>query len=712
MEESTQRYALGEKLHQGRRASVYRAVRKADGHKVVLRVLDGNDPVAGKIERLKHELDLRSTLHGLPAVEPLALSTLNGAPALELEDFVGEPLDRLVTAPLAVEDFLPLAVSVAAAVGDIHSRGLIHKDLNPGSILFDPQTRRVKVANFGAASRVAREQTAAGPERLLEESLPYVSPELTGRMNRAVDSRSDLYSLGITYYQLLTGRLPFTASDAIGWVHCHVARKPAPPVRFRDALPSVLSEIVLKLLAKVPDDRYQSAAGLQRDLERCLRQWRETGTITPFALGAEDTSDRFLVPQTVYGREAECAALREAFERVVATGQPELVLVSGPSGIGKSAVVYELRRPIIGRQGFFLSAKFERGKRDIPYLAVIRAFRELALDILTESAEQISAWRRRIIDALGPNGRLIVDLLPEIELIIGPQPEPPALPLGDAENRLRMVVRQFVCAFARPDHPLTLFLDDLQWVDAASANLVADLATDPDTRHVLLIGTSRSDEVPAAQPLAATLDKLRASGAVVREIALGAAGRGRGGPARRRHRPSLGGGGRPPGATGAREDRRQSVLRHPLPDGAVFEAADHLRSCHRPLDLGHGARPRRAHDRQRRGSDGGQAARAAPSDAGGPVAGRPHRGHRRRSSDGGRAGARSRTGARRGGRGGPDAPDRPFLSLPARPRAGGRLLAGSRERQGGTAPRDWPPAAGRERRPPSAGRGRSRSRPS
>jgi serine/threonine protein kinase len=253
-------------------------VRKADGHKVVLRVLDGNDPLAANIDRLKHELDLRLTLHGLPAVEPLALSTLNGVPALELEDFVGEPLDRLVTAPLSVEDFLALAISVAAAVGDIHSRGIIHKDLNPGSILFDPKTRRVKVANFGAASRVVREQTAAGPERLLEESLPYVSPELTGRMNRAVDSRSDLYSLGITYYQLLTGRLPFTASDAIGWVHCHVARKPAHPARFRDALPSVLSEIVLKLLAKVPDDRYQSAAGLQRDLERCLRQWRESGT--------------------------------------------------------------------------------------------------------------------------------------------------------------------------------------------------------------------------------------------------------------------------------------------------------------------------------------------------------------------------------------------------------------------------------------------------
>ena len=527
MEASTQRYAVGEKLHQGQRASVYRAVRKADGQKVVLRVLDGNDPLAAKIERLKHELDLRSTL-GM-ACRPSSRWRCRRSTVFRRWSWKtswASPWIGSSTAPLAVEDFLPLAVSVAAAVGDIHSRGLIHKDLNPGSILFDPLTRRVKLANFGAASRVAREQTAARPERLLEESLPYVSPELTGRMNRAVDSRSDLYSLGITYYQLLTGRLPFSASDAIGWVHCHVARKPAPPVRFRDALPSVLSEIVLKLLAKVPDDRYQSAAGLQRDLERCLRQWRESGNITPFALGAEDISDRFLIPQTVYGREAESAALREAFERVGATGQPELVLVSGPSGIGKSAVVYELRRPIIGRQGFFLSAKFERGKRDIPYLAVIRAFRELALDILTESADQIAAWRRRILDALGPNGRLIVDILPEIELVIGPgpQPEPPELPLGDAENRLRMVVRQFVCAFARPDHPLTLFLDDLQWVDAASANLVADLATDPDTRHVLLIGAYRSDEALAAQPLAATLDTLRAGGAVVREIAVGPLG--------------------------------------------------------------------------------------------------------------------------------------------------------------------------------------------
>jgi predicted ATPase/signal transduction histidine kinase len=519
MPDRSPRYALGEKLHQGR-TNVYRAVRKADGHRVVLSVLDAAHSLAPNLERFKHELALKPTLHGLPAVEPLALSTIDGLPALELEDVGGEPLERLVGTPLSVEAFLLLAIEIAGAVADVHASGLIHKDLNPGSIVFDPKTQRVKIGNFGVASRVVREQTAAGPEHLLEESLPYVSPEQTGRMNRAVDSRSDLYALGVIYYQLLTGRLPFTAVDAIGWVHCHVARKPVPPARVRGSVPSVLSDIVLKLLAKVPDDRYQSAAGLKRDLERCLRQWRETAVIAPFPLGAEDASDRFLVPQTVYGREAERDELQSAFERVAATGQPELLWVSGPSGIGKSALVRELRRPIMARRGFFLSAKFERGKQDIPYLAVIRAFRELTLDVLAEGVDEIAAWRKHLTDALGANGRLIIDILPEIELVIGPQPSPPAVPLGEAQNRLRRVVRQFVCAFSRPEHPLTIFLDDMQWADDASLNLVADLMTDADTRHLLLVAASRTDEQPPSQPLAALLGKLRDGSAAMREMAL------------------------------------------------------------------------------------------------------------------------------------------------------------------------------------------------
>jgi predicted ATPase/signal transduction histidine kinase len=496
-------------------------VRKTDGRPIVLKVLDGIDLVPEELERLKHELDLKQVLRGSPAVEPLALSTLDGQPALELEDFAGVPLDRLVGMTLPVQDFLALAVSVVAALADIHGRGLIHKDIKPSSILFDAKRGRVKISDFGLASRATHEQTTARPGLLVDESLPYVSPEQTGRLNRAIDGRSDLYSLGVTFYQLLTGRLPFEARDALGWVYCHVARRPPAPDQIRTTLPAALSAIVLKLLAKIPDERYQSAGGLQHDLERCLREWQATGRIAPFRLGDRDTSDRFVIPQRVYGRDVEYAALRAAFERAADGGGCELLLVSGNSGIGKSAVVSELRRPVVGRQGAFVSGKFEQFKRDIPYLTVIRAFRELTLDILAESGERIRTWRRRLETALGPNGQLVVDLIPQVGLIVGPQPPVPELPLGEAEKRLRMVLRQFVCAFADREHPLVVFLDDLQWADGPSLNLLGDLIASPDTRHLLLVGAHRDNELGQSHPLGQALDRLRAGGGAVRDIVVG-----------------------------------------------------------------------------------------------------------------------------------------------------------------------------------------------
>jgi len=521
VEAGSQEYALGERLHAGWRASVYRAVRRADGRPVVLKVCDSAPCLPEDLERLKHEFELRPVLHGLPVVEPLALSMFDGWPALELEDFAGAPLDRLVGTPLALHEFLPLAVRVAAAVAEIHGRGLIHKDLRPSSILFDPQTHRVKVGDFGVAARIAREQTTTRSGRLIEGSLPYVSPEQTGRMNRAIDSRSDLYSLGVTFYQLLTGRLPFEASDALGWVYCHVARKPAPPDQIRTTLPSMLSEIVLRLLAKVPEDRYQSATGLEYDLEQCLQQWRDTGVIAPFTLGQHDASDRFLIPQKVYGRRAECEALCDAFGRVASCGRPELILVSGESGIGKSALVYELRKSVVLRRGLFLSAKCEQYKRDIPYLTVIRAFHELTLDILAEPADQTAMWRRRIESAVGPNGQLVVDLIPQVELIIGSQPSVPELPLAESESRLRIVLHQFVCAFASPEHPVVVFFDDLQWADAASLNLIHDLVANPDTRYLVFIGACRDNDVGPSHGLRIMLDHLRDAGVIVRDIVVG-----------------------------------------------------------------------------------------------------------------------------------------------------------------------------------------------
>jgi predicted ATPase/signal transduction histidine kinase/tRNA A-37 threonylcarbamoyl transferase component Bud32 len=512
---------LGERLHASQRTAVYRAVRAADGQTVILKVLDAKHSRPRDAERLRNEYELGSLLKGLAVVEPLALASFDGLPALELENFQDGALDRIVGRPMPIEPFLRLAARVASIVADIHERGLIHKDLKPENILVNPETGEVKIGDFCIASRIPREQTTARPVRLIEGSLPYVSPEQTGRMNRSIDSRSDLYSLGVTFYQLVTGRLPFEATDAIGWVYCHVARRPPPPETVLPSVPHVLSEIILKLLAKVPDERYQSAAGLAYDLERCLEREREEGRIAPFSLGERDISDRFLIPQKLYGRAADVAVLQDAFERVAATGTPVLALVSGSSGIGKSSVVNELHRPVVARRGAFVRGKFEQYKRDIPYLTVIQAFREIILDILAESADSIADWRRRLLGAVGENGQLVVDLIPEVGLVLGPQPPVPELSLSEAENRLRRVLREFLAAFASEEHPLAIFLDDLQWADPASLNLLVDLVTHPSLRHLLVLGAYRDNEVSPTHPLARAIEQARAAGAAIRTLVLG-----------------------------------------------------------------------------------------------------------------------------------------------------------------------------------------------
>ncbi len=513
-------YTVVETLYESEGTSLYRAL-GPDRVPVILKVLDPRRCRPKALDRQRSEYEFGRTLD-LPAIaRPLALDTFQGMPALVIEDFGGQPLDVLVGEPLPIDRFLDLAARIASAVAEIHRQGVVHKDLKPQNILVNRATGEVRLADFGLASRLPREQETAKPAQMIEGSLPYMSPEQTGRMNRAVDSRTDLYSLGVVFYQMLTGRLPFEAHDPPEWVHCHVARTPTPPSRVAPGIPEPVARIVLKLLAKTAEDRYQTAGGVRHDLARCLDAWRARGRIDPFPLGERDASDRLQIPQRLFGRDEELAILLRAFERVVDTGLPELVLVSGYSGIGKSSLVHELQEPIVRQRGMFVPGKFDRLERDAPYSTIVEVLREVVLDILAESEERLGEWKRRLQEALDSSAQLIVEVIPQLELVIGRQPAVPELPPAEAQNRFRVVFRRFIGVFARRERPLTIFLDDVQWADPASLALLQDLVTPPGVPSLLVVGAYRDNEVGPAHPLSSMLEAVRAAGARVSGIVLG-----------------------------------------------------------------------------------------------------------------------------------------------------------------------------------------------
>ncbi len=511
---------------------VYRAEREHDGRPVILKMLKREAATPGAVARYRHELDVLERLHISGVVQVLGLEMVQGLPMLVLEDFGAESLARLrrsgrfglgVGIGLGLDRVLAIASRLADILADVHDRGVIHGDVNPANILLNPDTGELKIADFGSSSPITNDPTVPGSMSALVGTLAYVAPEQTGRMNRPVDHRADFYSFGVTLYELCTGRLPFDTADALELVHSHLARDPAPVHQLEPGVPEAISDIVAKLMAKIPEDRYQSARGCAHDLRACQRQLESHGHVQRFILGEHDIVERFQIPSHLYGREHEQRALRSAAERVIA-GARELLLVAGHPGIGKSALVKELAAPGTRGRAYFIDGKFDQYQRNVPYSALASAFGALVNQLLTEPEERLARWRQALRTALDPSGQVLVEVIPDLTFLLGPQEPVARLGPTETENRFHIVFQRFLEVLCSAEHPLLLFLDDLQWADTASLRLIKRMMLDPAVSHLLIAGSYRDDEVDAAHPLTPILDQLRAEHAAIEHIALGPLG--------------------------------------------------------------------------------------------------------------------------------------------------------------------------------------------
>jgi len=517
-------YIATEKIYQTAETIVYRGYRIQDKRPVILKTLPGEYPRPQKVAQFHHEYSLSSSLNLPGVVKCYELLRHKNTWVLVFEDDHGDSLRELLAAQSYSTEkgfltFLGIALQLARSLGDLHEHRIIHKDIKPANIIVNLTTNQVKITDLSIASRLTFENQALTNPNQIEGTLLYMSPEQTGRMNRIIDYHTDFYSLGVVFYEMLIGQPPFQSDDAMELVHCHIAKQPPAPHTINPDIPIALSNLVMKLLAKTAEERYQSAKGLTADLLICQQQLQTKGKIEEFVCGQHDIIDRFQIPQQLYGREHEIALLLAAFEKVI-QGNREMMLVSGYSGIGKSVLVQEIYKPITQQRGYFISGKFDQLQRDIPYSAIVTAFSRLVQQLLTESDAALSRWRDKLQTAFGNNGQIIIDVIPEVELIVGKAPPVQSLGPAESQNRFNLVLQKFILIFCQPEHPLVLFLDDLQWVDSASVKLIQRLVTDPDTHHLYLIGAYRDNEVSPVHPLMLTLAAIKKTDTIINKIVL------------------------------------------------------------------------------------------------------------------------------------------------------------------------------------------------
>ena len=512
-------YQVLTQIYESANSVVYRGIRNQDDKAVILKVLK-DYPAPEQLTRYKQEYEITRNLNLDSVTLAYSLEKYHRTLVIIFDDFGGDSLKILMASGnFTLSEFLTISIKITESLMSIHAADIIHKDINPSNIVWNRESRQLKIIDFGISTVLTSETTTIKNPNVLSGSLAYMSPEQTGRMSRSLDYRTDFYSLGATFYELLTHCLPFDTTDAMELVHCHIALTPVPPHKVNHEIPLAVSEIVMKLLAKTAEERYQSAWGIQADLLECLNQLQASGKISEFPLGSQDISAKLQIPQKLYGREREIETLLTAFERV-SQGTTEMMLVSGYSGIGKSALVQVLYKPITRLRGYFISGKFDQYQRNIPYSAFVSAFSNLIRQLLTETHTQLYQWREKLAAAFGVNGQVIIDVIPEVELIVGKQTSVPELPPTEAQNRFRLVLKNFIRVFTKPEHPLVIFLDDLQWADAASMQLLQLLITESDSQYLFLIGAYRDNEVNDAHPLMLILGEIRLAGAVVNHICL------------------------------------------------------------------------------------------------------------------------------------------------------------------------------------------------